>query len=69
MARVSEYGIEVKKKLIDKNMTQENLISMLREKTELFVDGSYLYKILSGQREAPKIKAAINEILDISDCN
>jgi hypothetical protein len=29
------------------------------------VDGGYMYKILTGQRNAPKIVAAICEILNI----
>jgi hypothetical protein len=31
------------------------------------VDDGYLYKILTGQRNAPKIVQAIKEILKISD--
>jgi hypothetical protein len=37
------------------------------EKTGLYVDGGYMYKILTGQRNAPKIVAAICEILNIED--
>ena len=37
------------------------------EDTGLFVDDSYLYKILTGQRNAPKIVQAICVILGISD--
>ena len=44
---------------------QKWLIKAISDKTGLFVDGSYLYKILTGQRNAPKIVTAICEILNI----
>lgn len=37
----------------------------MHQKTGLFVDSGYMYKILTGQRNAPKIVQAICEILDI----
>ena len=33
--------------------------------TGLYVDGGYMYKILTGQRNAPKVVEAIQEILGI----
>ena len=33
----------------------------------MFVDDAYLSKILTGQRNAPKIVQAIREILDLPD--
>jgi hypothetical protein len=39
------------------------------EDTGVFVDDSYLYKILTGQRNAPKIVQAIRDILEIPDAN
>ena len=41
----------------------------VREKTGLFVDNGYMYKILTGQRNAPRIVEAICEILNIEKPN
>ena len=66
MSRLTEYGVTVKKRLIDLNMTQNALASEIRERTGLYVDGGYLYKILTGERKSQNIVAAINEILDLN---
>lgn len=65
LAQVTEYGKAVKKRLIDINQTQEWLMKEVTEKTGRFVDSGYLYKIMAGQRKAPAITAAINEILGL----
>ena len=65
MAQLTVYGKEVKKRLIDIGQSQEWLICKIKEKTGLFCDGGYLYKIFVGERNAPSIVAAINEILEL----
>lgn len=55
----------VKKRLLDLGMTQKELEQIVSERTGLFVDAGYMYKILSGQREAPKISEAIRDVLQI----
>lgn len=67
MGRFTEYGKTVKMKLIELEKTQEWLIEEVRNRTELFVDSGYVYKILTGQRNAPKVVDAINEILGIEN--
>ncbi|MEA4965416.1 MAG: XRE family transcriptional regulator [Oscillospiraceae bacterium] len=67
MAQITDYGRSVKKRQIDIGQSQEWLASKVREKTGLFCDGGYLYKIFTGSRPAASITAAINEILDIHD--
>lgn len=57
----------IKYRLIDLGKTQKWLEEEIRAKTGLFVDSSYLGKIYSGERKAPKIVQAIKEILDIQD--
>ena len=47
--------------------TQKWLEEAVAEKTGLFVDNGYMHKILTGQRNAPKIIAAICEILNIKE--
>ena len=65
MSVLTQYGVEVKKSLIEHGMSQKTLAERISEKTGLFVDSGYLYKILTGARSAPKVTAAINEILEI----
>jgi len=60
------YGKEIKKKLIDLGMPQTWLIERVREKTGLYFDCSYLYKIQTGKLQNPSIITAINEILNLS---
>ncbi len=67
MAQLTVYGKEVKKRLIDIGQSQEWLIGQIRDKTGLFCDGGYLYKILVGERNAPSIVNAINEILGLGE--
>ena len=63
---LSPFGLCVKKKLLDRRMSQDELMQLVRERTGLFVDAGYLYKILTGQRNAPKIKDAIRDVLDLA---
>lgn len=69
MAQFTEFGRNVKKSLIDVGKTQNWLMGRIKDSTGLFVDSGYLYKILTGQREAPKIVQAIREILDLPEQN
>ena len=64
---VSDFKSQVKHKLIDLNQTQTWLIEQVKEKGECYFDGSYLNKIYSGERNAPKIKNIICEILNIEE--
>ena len=61
------WGLQVKTALLKKGKTQTWLEEEVTKRTGLFVDSSYIYKILSGQRNAPKIVTAINEILEIKE--
>ena len=61
------FGKDVKKRLIDLDKTQKWLMEQIAEETGLYVDGFYLYKILAGQRKAPKITAAIRKILNMEE--
>lgn len=64
-ATLSPFGKEIKKRLIDLGKTQTWLIDRVGEATGLYFDGSYMYKIQTGQLTTPKIVQAISEILDI----
>ena len=65
--KFTPFGLCVKTELLRKGKTQAWLQSKVTEQTGLFLDDSYIYKILTGQRNAPKIVNAICEILEIPD--
>ena len=61
------FGIMVKTRLLGPPArTQVWLVNELRAKTGLYIDSSYLSKLLTGQRSSPRLEAAIAEILGIS---
>ena len=62
---LTEFGKEVKKKLIDRDKSVGWLLAAVTEKTGLYFDNSYLSKISAGKLASPKIVSAICEILDI----
>lgn len=61
---ITDYGKRVKHRLIDLDMTQQELMSEINKKTGLFVDSGYMTKILTGKRNPPKVLDAIEEILN-----
>jgi len=63
--KFSDFGIAVKIKLLMNGQDQKWLEEAVAKRTGLFVDNSYMYKILTGKRKAPKIVAAIKEILEM----
>lgn len=65
VCKFTEFGLCVKDKLLRKGKEQKWLEEQITERTGLFVDSGYMYKILTGQRNAPRIVQAICEILDI----
>ena len=64
-SKFTDFGLCVKTKLLQMGKEQKWLEEAVTEKTGLFVDNGYMYKILTGQRSAPKIVAAVCEILNI----
>ncbi len=64
-SKFSDFGLCVKTELLRTGKEQKWLEETVSEKTGLYVDSSYMYKILTGQRNAPKIVSAIREILSI----
>ena len=66
-SKFTDFGLCVKTKLLQMGKEQKWLAEAISEKTGLYVDGGYMYKILTGQRNAPKIVAAICEILSIEE--
>ena len=64
---LTPFGKEVKKRLVDLEQSQVWLIEQVAARTGLYFDGSYLFKVMTGQLNTPKIVQAIREILDIPD--
>lgn len=65
---LTNFGLRVKTELLLQRKDQKWLACQIAEKTGLFVDSSYLSKILTGRRSAPRIVTAICEILSIPAC-
>ena len=66
-SKFSNFGLQVKTELLRQGKEQKWLEEAVSEKTGLYVDNGYMYKILTGQRNAPKIVAAICEVLNIQE--
>lgn len=58
-ARLTPFGMMVRKRLIDKNMTQVELAALLG------CNKQYIYKILVGERSGKKYIEEISRILGI----
>ena len=67
LSKITDFGLCVKTELLKKSRTQKWLEEEVEKKTGLFMDGGYMYKILTGRRNAPKVVEAIREILEIEE--
>ena len=67
LSKFSDFGLRVKTQLLQIGKDQKWLNEVISEKTGLYVDNGYMYKILTGKRNAPKIVDAICEILNIQE--
>jgi hypothetical protein len=64
-SKFTDFGLCVKTELLRQGKEQKWLEEAVSEKTGLYVDSGYMWKILTGQRNAPKIVEAVCEILNI----
>ena len=67
MAQITNFGKEMKKRLVDMDRSQAWLIEQVRGLTGLYFDSSYLYKIQTGQLSTPKIVEAICGVLNLPE--
>lgn len=67
LSKISDFGLCVKTELLNNRRTQKWLEEEITTRTGLYVDSGYMYKILTGQRNAPKIVEAIRDILNLKD--
>lgn len=63
--KFTSFGLCVKTELLRRGKSQKWLEEEVNARTGLFMDSSYTYKILTGERSAPRIVQAISEILEI----
>lgn len=66
-SKFTQFGLCVKMELLQRGKSQKWLEDEIRERTGLYADSGYLYKVLTGQRSAPKIVKAICEILSLPE--
>lgn len=64
-ASITQFGKTIKHRLIDLDKQQAWLIDEVEKKTGLYFDSSYLYKVMIGVNNSPRIIGAICEILSI----
>ncbi len=67
LSKFSNFGLCVKTELLRIGKNQKWLEETVAEKTGLFVDSGYMYKILTGRRNAPNVVTAICEVLNIKN--
>ena len=65
--KFTPFGLAVKTELLKSGKEQKWLEQSVAEKTGLYVGSGYMYKIFTGQRNAPKVVQAIQEILNLPD--
>ena len=63
MAKLCEFGREIKKRLVDIDKNQTWLIEQVVADTGLYFDTSYMYKILIGSLKTPSVVSSIKKIL------
>lgn len=63
----SDFGEKVKIELLKLKKNQAWLIDEVKKKHDCFLDSAYMSRILSGERQAPKIRKVICEVLDINE--
>ena len=67
MDSLTEFGKDIKRKLIDLGKNQKWLQDEVTARTGLYCDSSYLYKAMSGKYVSPNLIAAICEILELPE--
>jgi len=65
-SKFSDFGLAVKTELLRRGKGQKWLEETVSVATGLYVDSGYMYKILTGQRNAPRVVAAIREALGMA---
>ena len=64
---INEFGKRVKIALVERDMTQKQLIDEVSAQTGMYFDRSYIWQVCQGQRNPPVIVDAIKRILELED--
>lgn len=64
---LSSFGMAVKVAMLERGMKQVELIELVKQDTGLFVDDSYMYKILHGERNPKVLVDSIKKILELKE--
>lgn len=67
MTVFTDFGKAIKKQLIELGKPQNWLIDEVKAKTGLYFDNPYLFKIMTGKYENPKIVESIKQILEMEE--
>lgn len=65
MVQLNDFGVAVKKRLIDLGQTQTWLIRQVRETSGMFLDNGYLQKLMTGRAVSAPMMRVIAEILEL----
>lgn len=65
MVQLNDFGVCVKKRLIDLNQNQAWLIDSVKRETGKYMDNSYLNKLMTGKATSEPMVMAIKKILEI----
>lgn len=60
---ITDYGKRIKMRLLDLGKDQNWLIQQVTERTGMYFDSGYLYKIMIGQNKSKNITKSIDEVL------
>ena len=63
--KLTEYGVKIKLRLIERNQTQEWLINEVNKRDIVKLDSSFLNKIMTGTIKTSLAVPIIDEILGI----
>lgn len=64
--KYTPFGLCVKTELLKRGKEQKWLEEKIGKDTQMYIDSSYMHKILTGQRNPEKIVNSICKILDIT---
>lgn len=64
---MGNFDKEVRFRLLELDKNQKWLIEELKKRTGLYVDSSYLSKILKEEKNPPRLVGAIREILELKE--
>lgn len=67
MVQLTDFGIKVKKRLLDLGQPQKWLIEQVTQKTGKFLDNGYLQKLMTGRATSACMEKIIYEILEIEE--